>query len=300
MTLTDPGAGSTVKGIVTLGATAADARGVTAVTFYVDGVQLGSPILAPPFMTTWDTTKGTKGSHVLTARARDPAGNVGTSAPVTVTVDNSGPAPAPLSIEAQVSVAGPGVLAATGLTTRANATTLVAFVATDGPAAVSSQSATVSGAGVSWSLVKRANTQFGDAEIWTARTTGALTNATVTATRAAAGFEGSLTVMAFAGANGTGVAGAAGGLSGAPSIYLPAVQAGSWVFAVGNDWDRAVARTPVTRQVLQRQVVASTVGDTFWVQSTAGPTITPGLVTISDTAPTTDQFNYAAVEVKAG
>jgi hypothetical protein len=69
------------------------------------------------------------------------------------------------------------------------------------------------------------------------------------------------------------------------------------VFAVGNDWDRAVARTPVTGQQLQDQWIDTGSGDTFWVQSTAAPNTAPGLVTIHDNAPTNDRWNYAAVEV---
>jgi hypothetical protein len=69
------------------------------------------------------------------------------------------------------------------------------------------------------------------------------------------------------------------------------------VFAVGNDWDRAVARTPVAGQQLQDQWVDTGTGDTYWVQSTGAPNTAPGLVTIHDNAPTNDRWNYAAVEV---
>jgi hypothetical protein len=137
-------------------------------------------------------------------------------------------------------------------------------------------------------------------EIWTAKATSALTNASITATPLRAGFDGLLHVIAFKNAAGVGVAGASGAPSGAPNIYLPGVATGSWVFAVGNDWDRAVARTPSAGQVLQQQWVDTAVGDTFWVQSTAAPKAdAPGLVTIHDTAPTNDRWNYAAVEVTA-
>jgi hypothetical protein len=169
----------------------------------------------------------------------------------------------------------------------------------DGPAGSGRQSAVVSGGGVTWSLVKRSNTQSGDTEIWTARAAGTLTNATVTAAPTSGGYNGLLTVLAFSGADGTSVAGAAGAPSGAPSIYLPGVDRGAWVFAVGNDWDRAVARTVVSGQVLQQQNVVTSAGDTFWVQSTAAPNPGLSLVTIADSAPTNDQWNYAAVAVKA-
>ena len=93
--------------------------------------------------------------------------------------------------------------------------------------------------------------------------------------------------------------GAAGAPSGKPSIYLPAVSAASWVFTVGNDWDGAVARRPVSGQLLQQQWLADPPGDTFWVQSTKAPTTKAGLVTITDDLPTTNRWNLAAVEIKA-
>jgi hypothetical protein len=217
---------------------------------------------------------------------------------VTVTVDNSAPPPAVISIDTKVAKQARGALTATGLTTAAAGETLVAFVALDGPKGAGSQSASVSGAGLTWSLVKRANTQSGDSEIWTARAGTKLTSASVTATPARGGYQGALTILAFAGGNGTGGAGAGGGPTGAPSVYLPGVAEGSGVFAVGNDWDRAVARTPVTGQVLQQQYVLTSVGDTFWVQSTADRNPALGLVTIADSAPTNDQWNIAAVEVR--
>jgi hypothetical protein len=175
----------------------------------------------------------------------------------------------------------------------------VAFVAYDGPAGARRQTAVVSGAGVPWTLVKRSNSQSGDSEIWTARPVRTLSNATITVSPTVAGYPGLLTILAFAGADGVSVAGAAGAPSGAPSIYLPGVERGSWVFAVGNDWDRAVARSVVSGQVLQQQNLVTGSGTTFWVQSTAAPNPGLSLVTIADTAPVTDQWNYAAVAVRA-
>jgi hypothetical protein len=74
---------------------------------------------------------------------------------------------------------------------------------------------------------------------------------------------------------------------------------GSWVFAVANNWEQAIAPQPVPGQVVQRQWVDPRAGSTFWVQSTEDPNLAPGLVTIHDTAPATGRWNYAAVEVTA-
>jgi len=71
------------------------------------------------------------------------------------------------------------------------------------------------------------------------------------------------------------------------------------VFAIGNDWDGATARTPVAGQTIVRQRVNTAVGDTFWVQSTATPSTSTGAVTIHDNAPVNHQWNYAAVEIKS-
>jgi hypothetical protein len=106
-------------------------------------------------------------------------------------------------------------------------------------------------------------------------------------------------VLAFSNAAGTGITGRAGAPGGAPKIYLPGVSAGNWVFAVGNDWDRAVPRVPVAGQVLVHQRVDTAVGDTFWVQATAAPSTAHALVEIRDVSPTSDQWNYAAVEIVA-
>jgi hypothetical protein len=52
-------------------------------------------------------------------------------------------------------------------------------------------------------------------------------------------------------------------------------------------------------QVLVHQKVDTVVGDTYWVQSTAAPITANALVDIHDTLPTSDQWNYAAVEIVA-
>jgi hypothetical protein len=296
--VTDPQAASTVSGIVAVGATASDNVAVTRVQFKVDGQALGAPDTSPPFQTSWDSRTAGAGSHTITAEASDAAGNTGVSTGVTVTVDNSAPPPATIAIDRQVVRHATGTLTSPALTTPTAGDAVLAFVAYDGPNGAGTQSATVTGAGLTWTLVKRSNTQAGTSEIWSAKATGVLTNQTVTATPLRSGYDGSLTVIAFRNAAGTGVAGAAGAPSGAPDIYLPGIPAASWVFAVGNDWDRAVAHTPVAGQVLQEQWIDTAKGDTFWVQSTTAPSTAPGLVTIHDNAPTNDRWNYAAVEVR--
>jgi hypothetical protein len=58
------------------------------VQFKLDGANLGAEVTTLPTAISWDTTTVTDGVHVLTAAARDPAGNIAHSSPVTVTVKN--------------------------------------------------------------------------------------------------------------------------------------------------------------------------------------------------------------------
>jgi hypothetical protein len=175
---------------------------------------------------------------------------------------------------------------------------LVAFGSADGPPS-SRQTLTVSGAGLQWTLVRRANVQAGASEIWVANAPGPLTNAVVSCVQQFNSYRQSLTVVIFTGATGVGASAIANARTGAPSVSLTTTVANSRVYAVGNDWDRAVARTLGPNQVMINQVVDTVVGDTFWVQARSTAVASAGtLVTINDTAPVTDRWNLAAVEIR--
>jgi hypothetical protein len=88
--LTAPANGAAVSGTIAVSATASDNVGVTGVQFTLDGGNLGALDTTPPYSISWNTTTAASGSHSLTATARDAAGNVTTSAAVSVTVSNSG------------------------------------------------------------------------------------------------------------------------------------------------------------------------------------------------------------------
>jgi hypothetical protein len=177
---------------------------------------------------------------------------------------------------------------------------LLAFISSDGPSAGGSQTfSSVTGGGLTWRLRRRANAQAGTAEIWAANAPSLLTNASVTATRSNGSYVGSITVVTFTGADQVvdGSTGAASASTGAPSVSLTTTRAGAWVWGVGNDWDKATARTVGTNQTKVDEFLPS-VGDTLWVQRQNSVTpfaATP--VTLNDTAPTTDRWNFAAVEV---
>jgi hypothetical protein len=75
------------SGTISFAATAADNVGVARVEFSVDGVLKGTDTTSPYGMTL-DSTTLTNGSHSLTARAYDAAGNNAASAPVAFTINN--------------------------------------------------------------------------------------------------------------------------------------------------------------------------------------------------------------------
>jgi hypothetical protein len=92
VSIVTPAAGN-VSGNVNITANANDNVGVASVQYQLDGVNLGSPLTVSPYSFTWNTSGTANGSHTLTAIARDAAGNTGTSAGVTVNVNNTTPPP---------------------------------------------------------------------------------------------------------------------------------------------------------------------------------------------------------------
>lgn len=78
---------ATVARTVTLAATATDDRGVTSVEFLVDGTAIGTDSSAP-YSLDWNTALVADGTRMVTARARDGAGNITTSSPVSFVVQN--------------------------------------------------------------------------------------------------------------------------------------------------------------------------------------------------------------------
>jgi M6 family metalloprotease-like protein len=86
--ITAPAAGSTVSGTTSVTASASDDTGVTKVEFYVNGT-LAATDTSSPYSFSWNTTTVANGSHTLSSKAYDGAGNVGSSASVSVNVSNS-------------------------------------------------------------------------------------------------------------------------------------------------------------------------------------------------------------------
>jgi len=299
VSLTNPANGQTVSGITPVAANASDNVAVASVSFLLDGQPLGAAQTTAPYSVSWDTTVASAGSHSLSAVAKDTSGNSTTATAVTVTVSNPARPMTCFVLQAQKTIHGRGNVTTPGLTTAMAGETLVAFVTSDGPKTASSQTATVTGAGLTWKLAKRANAQYGDTEIWTATAPAILSNVTVKSTLAKVSYDQALTVIAMEGVAGVGAKAGSSAVSGAPSVGLTTTAAASLVFAAGNDWDGAVARSLPTGQVVLDQWVDSASGDTMWSQY-ANAAVSPlgSAITMTDTAPTADRWNMVAIELQ--
>lgn len=217
--------------------------------------------------------------------------------------------PAMGAIGIDLTVSGDGIAASTTVSTPVFATSstnelLLAFVSTDYLSGANTTVSSISGGSLTWVLVQRSNTQSGSSEIWRAFSSNPLSAASITATLSQK-VVASITVVAFtgtdtSGTNGSGAIGATGSGNssrGAPTASLVTTRNSSWVFGVGNDFDNPLDRTPGSAQSLIHQYKPA-VEDTYWVQRQNAATPLSGTtVTINDTAPTTDRFNLAIVEV---
>ncbi len=113
VSLTAPTAGASLRGTLTVSATASDNVGVVGVQFQLDGANLGAEDTTSPYSVSWNTTAASNGPHTLTAVARDAAGNPTTSSAVAVTVDNSAPTVSLTAPTAGATVSGTVTVSAT-------------------------------------------------------------------------------------------------------------------------------------------------------------------------------------------
>ena len=304
-TITSPSPGATIEfgSVVTITGTASDAGGgvVAAVEVSFDGGKVWHAATGRDDLTyTW--TALASGSATILSRAIDDSGNIETpGAGVTVKVPG-----VLISPDVAVSTDSPSAsstIKSPSFSTATGNELLLAFVAADelsGTVTVTG----VSGAGLTWVLVGRTNAQGGTSEIWRAFAPNPLNNVTATATLSQS-VASSMTIKSFSGVdtsgtNGSGAIGAVGSghaASGAPSARLTTTRNGSWVFGVGNDYDNAIARTPGSGQTVLHQYLTPA-GDTYWVQMENAPTGLSGTqVTLNDTAPTGDQYNFTICEI---
>jgi hypothetical protein len=210
------------------------------------------------------------------------------------------------SIARDVTVSQDASLASTTITSPVFSTAnsneqLLAFVATDYLTGANTTVKSVSGGGLVWTLIARANAQSGSSEIWGAYAAAPVNDVWVTATLSHSVLS-SMTVMSFSGVPAGSAIGAVATKSaptGAPTVSLVTTAPNSLVLGVGNDFTNATARTVAAGQILVHEDLTST-GDTYWVQMVDAPVAAASTtVNLSDTAPTKDRFNFAAVELLA-
>ncbi len=77
VSILNPGAGSTVGGMVSIKVSASDNVGVTSLTLYIDGV-LKSSTNTGSLSYSWNTRRVSKGTHTISAMAQDASGNTST------------------------------------------------------------------------------------------------------------------------------------------------------------------------------------------------------------------------------
>jgi hypothetical protein len=157
-----------LSGTVPLAANVTDDVGVAAVRYFVDGHAVGVARRAP-YAIRWKSTDVASGRHTLTARAIDRAGRTATTRRE-IRVQNPAPPMTCFVVQSIRNGQGTGTVSTRRFRTAVPDEVLLAMVSADGPSGGSArQSATVRGGGLTWHLVKRANGQPGDAEVWSAK-----------------------------------------------------------------------------------------------------------------------------------
>lgn len=290
----NPVPSQTVSGTVPVAAVASDNIRVRSVQFILDGRKLGGPILAPPYAIKWRTASVHTGTHRLWARVLGASGLVGLSRRVEVRVAN--PAPRMTCFVMQsVSADGRSAVTTPAFHTAAPRETLLALVSSGGPATRFGQRVIVSGGSLRWTLVRRANRQSGDAEIWQAQTRGVMAAVRVTARQARSGYRQELTVVAMQGTDGVGASASRSAAGGRSVVKLKTSSPVSLIFGVGFSAGAAQARTLPTGWVLLREWLATS---SFWSQYTNVPVQAAGrTVLVSDGAPGERPWDLAAVEI---
>ena len=287
-----PGATILIKG-ANFGAT----QGTGSVTF--NGAPAAIASWSDVAITATVPTGATSGNVVVTADGGYTGG--GARFPVI--------APLGVSVDQVVSTTGNG-LTTPVFSTNANNELLLAFISV--AASGTTTTGSVSGAGLTWTLVQEISD--GSGQIWSAFSPNTLSNVTVTANLSGGG-DVLMTVVTFfgvdtSGTNGSGAIGAITNTGGAfvhPSANITTTRNNSLVFGVGtiSSLSSSSLGQPGANQVFIRDIqnpgclsCNSLFGDAMWVQqaSTAIPA-SGTAVTINDTGTAT--FGLVIAEIKA-
>lgn len=290
VTIVNPAPGQIESGTVPVAAVVQDVDPVHFVQFELDGTPLGGPITAPPFATAWDTTTAAAGAHEVSALVADSAGRTVMSTPVAVSVTNPAPPMTCFVLQDKVSAAGRRSVTTPAIHTASAGETLVALVSALG----TRQHASVSGAGLSWRLVRRSNAGGNDAEAWTAQVPGVAGQITVTSALSGGAGRQSLTVVALEGVRGVGASSASSGRAGAPGISLRTTDATSLVFAAGASG----AASPSLPRGWEHLHSEQAAGSGLWSQYTSQPTGTEGTTVVANGGGSSaGTWNMVAVEL---
>lgn len=320
--VTAPSNGSTISGVTTVTAGASDNTSVASVQFLLDGANLGNALTSAPYTFNWNTTIVANGTHTLSALAYDGAGNVGTAANVTLTINNPvGVAPTvDPSTPAAVAVKN-NVLTTTSPSFSPPASTVIYAVFSMDSASYNGNITTVAsftntGTPLTWHLLGRNNnyssTTGGFVEVWWAYNASAQSDVTTTATFSqntknvtppVGDFQ--IIVMDNAAPDQSAAAWNANWLvdseNNAPNVSVATTRANSQVFAVFDNWNNG--QTPVAGdgQTINSIVLNTTDVDGYWIQQENVPTAIAGTtVTLNATDPgRTTQWRGIAWEVLA-
>jgi flagellar hook assembly protein FlgD/PKD repeat protein len=183
------------------------------------------------------------------------------------------------------------------LSTSSNGELLVAYVSAGGPKSGTQLVTSISGAGLHWTRVARANLGGGTAEVWKAWAVRPVVHSAVTA-KLKNDADGSITVAAYVGATrNINQSAAASGLSATPMARLVTARCNSLVLAVGHDQTHDAAPVPVAGQSLAHSFLDSRVAGAFWIQSVTALSTQRQHVTVADSLASNDRWQMVAIEV---
>ena len=237
-----------------------------------------------------------------TTQLFDPAGQM-TSSTVPITAPPPSSTPTIDKSVNAIETSRNAPITAPPLTTTASGELLLAFVSADGPNTAHQQVTKVTGGGLTWTLVARANavTGAGTAEVWQTHATTPLNAVTVSAALKYSNYDGAITVAAYTGAaSALGAHATGGNRTGNPTLPITTTAAGSIAVAAGHNWSHATTETPSAGQSILTQNLDTHANDTYWTQSTAAIAQPATKVTLGDTSPLGGRWEMAAVEIPPG
>jgi subtilisin family serine protease len=117
--ISSPASGSTVSGTVTITGSATDNVGVTRVELWIDNL-LNSTCSSTAFSCSWNTAAADAGSHTVTVKAYDAAGNAGSASESLVVPAPPALSTAPLTVQIAKPLSGSSVTGNTAVTASAS------------------------------------------------------------------------------------------------------------------------------------------------------------------------------------